>query len=457
MTVKFTPLPDLTASQLDKLLSNFQLKCKSNSVKNKISVLKCVESFDMKFSTLKDEDILVGFNKSDNLHEVKSRDDTIKLIKDASPCNTCGRPVDDKDIGLRCCGCSQFFHNRCTSQPVSKEVYKHIINTPNWVKVMCPKCIIPINKRETSLKTIEKQVSEVHSQMKDKAGTFSSAAKKNIQNTNSIDNQTAQKLANNLRTTNKIMEKICTQNNGTDKKELDKKTLLIRKYMDKNIRNSMQIKKCINENYPGTIIPEARTTAGGSIFIIFDTEEMAKMVKQEWNKDLFGGNEGAFLASERPSIGIVKYVYQEKTTEELTEDINEIYPDAKCEFFTKNNKFTGTIKVAFKDEEELNEAIENRITIGRQRYLVEKFIGKPRVIRCMRCQQFGHVQRVCHAESPRCGKCSNNDHETKDCPEEEANYKCFHCSENHPTGSKNCRAMKEKLELLLSRNHGYFS
>ena len=95
MTVKFTPLPDLTASQLDKLLSNFQLKCKSNSVKNKISVLKCVESFDTKFSALKDEDILVGFNKSDNLHEVKSRDDTIKLIKDTSPCNTCGRPVDD--------------------------------------------------------------------------------------------------------------------------------------------------------------------------------------------------------------------------------------------------------------------------------------------------------------------------------------------------------------------------
>ena len=45
-------------------------------------------------------------------------------------------------------------------------------------------------------------------------------------------------VTNNLNVDNELKEK-CRAN--PDKKEMDKKTLLIRKYMDKNIRNSMQI------------------------------------------------------------------------------------------------------------------------------------------------------------------------------------------------------------------------
>ena len=54
-----------------------------------------------------------------------------------------------------------------------------------------------------------------------------------------------------------------------------------------------------------------------------------------------------------------------------------------------------------------------------------------------------------------CGKCSSNDHQTKDCFAEEEDYKCAHCEENHITGSYSCSKMKEKLgKLVEDREYG---
>ena len=146
--------------------------------------------------------------------------------------------------------------------------------------------------------------------------------------------------------------------------------------------------------------------------------------------------------------GIIKHVYQDKTEEELEGQITNTFPDAECDFFMKNEEFMGIIKVKFQTEDQLKEAMQNKISIYNQKYIVEKYISKRRIIRCMKCQRFGHIERLCRETKPVCGKCTSRNHETRQCQAPEANFKCYHCKENHMTGDKECPVIIEKMDEL---------
>lgn len=153
--------------------------------------------------------------------------------------------------------------------------------------------------------------------------------------------------------------------------------------------------------------------------------------------------------------GIVKHVYQEEASEEqVKEHILETYPVSDVELFKRNGNFTGTMKITFKTRKDLLDAMENRIKIFQQRYMVEEFKPVPRVIKCHRCQAFGHISSRCRSNHPNCGKCGEKDHETKDCVSNV--LKCAHCNQKHITGDKSCKVIIAKLEEIKSRaQYGY--
>ena len=70
MTVTFTPLLELNNQQLDKILSRFKLVSRLKDTKEKISVIKCIESYDTKFRDYDDSDVIVGFNKKGTSSEI---------------------------------------------------------------------------------------------------------------------------------------------------------------------------------------------------------------------------------------------------------------------------------------------------------------------------------------------------------------------------------------------------
>ena len=181
-----------------------------------------------------------------------------------------------------------------------------------------------------------------------------------------------------------------------------------------------------------------------------DEDLISDEVKASWKKDLFGGNDGAFKASEQSHLGIIKHVYQDRTEDEIKKEITDVFPDAKCDFFKNDDGFMGIIKIKFKTEQQFEAAKQNKIKIFEQIYHVEKYKSKRRVIRCMNCQRFGHIQRLCRQENPICAKCTSEDHETRDCVVLEAEYKCHHCGGNHETGNKRCQVMIDKLEELTN-------
>ena len=96
-----------------------------------------------------------------------------------------------------------------------------------------------------------------------------------------------------------------------------------------------------------------------------------------------------------------------------------------------------SLKIKFDKEEELQEVIENCITIFNHRFMVELYNFKPRVIKCNKCQKYGHLARLCQSVEI-CGKCKSKNHETRDCEEEKENYICYHCDGNHQAGDKEC-------------------
>ena len=70
-----------------------------------------------------------------------------------------------------------------------------------------------------------------------------------------------------------------------------------------------------------------------------------------------------------------------------------LYPDVTPELFKKNNRFAGTIKINCNNEETLQVITAERMKIFNQRYMVEEYVPKRKVISCYRCQKFGHISK----------------------------------------------------------------
>ena len=86
--------------------------------------------------------------------------------------------------------------------------------------------------------------------------------------------------------------------------------------------------------------------------------------------------------------------------------------------------------------------ITDKIKFCHQRYIVEEYKRKSRVIKCNKCQGWGHIHRYC-TKSAKCGKCAEN-HESNSCSIT-SGFKCAHCNEDHQAGSFDCAVYKEKL------------
>ena len=236
---------------------------------------------------------------------------------------------------------------------------------------------------------------------------------------------------------------------ATDTDKYDR-TLLVRKYKDKNISDSKHIRRVLNKQYKKAIIDNVRTTVHGSIFMEFIDKETADMVLEDWKLELFGGNEGAVKLKPEGPAAIIKHIYQDDITENnLVAAVKENYPDTEVELFKdKDKEFTGTVKVIFKSQDQLENALKNRVDINQHLYAVDRWEHRPRVVRCFNCHKFAHIARLCRHTGTICGKCSSTAHATKACTVTPANYKCVHCGGNHETGSKVCEVMKLKTEEL---------
>ena len=176
------------------------------------------------------------------------------------------------------------------------------------------------------------------------------------------------------------------------------------------------------------------------------------MIQQNWKEDFLGGNSGTMNLGEANRTGLVKYVVHDLSEQEMEESIKKNYPGARYELFKKGDTFLGLIKVTFKEEQQLEDVLNNKFKLCNRLYMVEKFKQKPKVIKCNICQGFGHMSTPCRRKHrPNCAKCGQGQ-ETVNCTTAEEDHQCFHCkSKEHKTGSYKCKKVQEILEDLIKR------
>ncbi|VVC46512.1 Zinc finger, CCHC-type [Cinara cedri] len=86
--------------------------------------------------------------------------------------------------------------------------------------------------------------------------------------------------------------------------------------------------------------------------------------------------------------------------------------------------------------------VGKRVYLGMSCCRVEEFSD---VVRCFKCQRFGHRTTKCPASSDTCGKCAEVGHQAKDCKSNAS--RCANCRKAAPSAHAECAA---KLRATLN-------
>ena len=454
------PLCDLSTSQLDKVLAKLHLQAPASyNAEECVDLLFCSAIFQRHLSGYDNETVLAKFDSKGGFMDFETSDDIIEGIFPKSsenltcyPCTICSGEVTDErnrtGFGLHCSSCENFFHNSCTDKPMDVKLFDLLKGSPNYVKTFCPNCNKELKEVNNKLKKINKNVLNLASKVEEcskktnEAKTFASVVN---------DGKSLPQIS---KAANKIAKQLSVQNKALmveETEDRNKRTILVWKPVDLEIRNSKDIRKAFNKDFPGVVIRNCRITAGGSLKIELDSHEDTTMVSSRWKKEMFGGNEGVVSPEAMQTSGIIKHVYLDESETAIENWIKEKHPVSNVEFFKKGGNFHGTVKLTFKTRENLLDAISERMTIFNQRFILEEFKHVPRVIKCNRCQAFGHIARRCRSDTSQCGKCGEKGHESNTCSS--SIKKCVHCKkDDHITGDKSCEVMKQKLDEIKSRS-----
>lgn len=459
MPVTKTLLSDTCPPQINEVLDRFQLvPLDSYDDDGRRDLLRNSAIFQSHFRDVSFEDITVVSDKKGKFVDLGCPKLSIKGIflyegqGIQYPCRVCAKEVTDKldnsGLGLKCNGCDMFFHNSCTPEPMSAKLFNELATSPSWVKVLCPSCHLVLGSVDHKLQTVSKEISTLKSAVKDMGDKV-----KRVKQYSEVV-KTGSPAAPIL--TKKVISGLTELSKGAVEKnesERLKRTRIILKPGNTQIRSSRDIRREFNQHYKGLIIKHCRVTASGSIMFEFEDEDTAKKVETGWSTSYFGTNVGIRCPSESNSCGIIRHIVDDVEEAKIKADINSAFPGATSQLFTRKSdgRFLGTVKVQFGSRTDLLKAMNDKITIGQQQFRVDEFIRKPRVIKCNKCQGWGHIQRYC-SRNPKCGKCTEN-HETSSCSVV-TDFKCCHCQGNHRTGDPRCKIYKEKMARFGTSHHG---
>ena len=176
----------------------------------------------------------------------------------------------------------------------------------------------------------------------------------------------------------KLFKKVAINNHASDlakdKKERNDRSCIVRQPGSRELNNSKTIRREFNKLFPAKLIRNCRTTAGGSILIELDDNKSAQEVLKNWNEEYFGGNKGIYYAGMQNVYGIIKFVGDILTQEDIQHEVSSQYPGVLTDLFRRgpDRTFTGTVKLRFSSKEQLELAIKNKIKVGQQLHYVEE-------------------------------------------------------------------------------------
>ena len=170
------PIEELTPAYFRSLLAKLHLAAtEQDDHTEMLHLLSRSLQFTAVFGSYDFSTLLLEMTDEEEVVNVLSADHNVRLyaVRSEFPCSVCNFAVNDTlDIksgqGLECSGCSSWFHNHCTQEPLAASVLDCL--SPNYVKLYCPCCMhnnIGNSVQSNSIVATNKQVDQIHSDLKD--------------------------------------------------------------------------------------------------------------------------------------------------------------------------------------------------------------------------------------------------------------------------------------------------
>lgn len=198
-----------------------------------------------------------------------------------------------------------------------------------------------------------------------------------------------------------------------------------------------EIRRAVGRCVPKACIERIiRTGERAPKYIIqFLRAEMAQKVIEAWDIRSLGSSKIRAPTKEPPQtpiIGFAKHVPIDIEEHDIANSLTKSFPEATSHRLTKNGSKLRTLKITFRTETQLTEAINHGLLLEKESLCVriEKANNSPVFTQCFKCWRFGHIAKFCQS-TPVCKTCSN-EHEQNPCTNDP---KCRNCGENHPADS----------------------
>ena len=171
-------LANLTDANFSDLLAHFGLVTPEDSTPDRDELwglLSCCSTLAKKYNKreFSNLDILFGVDSCGvnvAVLNIIHREDGTSLYPGEgklSPCSVCDITVDygygDKGQGIECYQCKKWFHNQCLESPLTMGLYGHMIDSPDNVRVFCPKCVDAIDNFKDDLISVTTDVKNCQS------------------------------------------------------------------------------------------------------------------------------------------------------------------------------------------------------------------------------------------------------------------------------------------------------
>lgn len=224
--------------------------------------------------------------------------------------------------------------------------------------------------------------------------------------------------------------------------------------------------KAIDPANDGFQIVGVKKTARSGVFLRVSNEEQLQKLKSAEAIKKAGirlekpkGRQPRIIIKDVPKLEdeeFIRCLYNQNIEGEINITLDEF--QAMTRIYRRRNTNAGNrmwfgMEVTPKIRQHLVET-KQKVFIG---WNVCRFVDDLEVVRCSKCQMLGHVIKHCTEKSFTCAHCCGQ-HESRECDQvsrDEFKPKCATCNKfkkptDHATGSSDCPALKQRLDLLIS-------
>ena len=220
----------------------------------------------------------------------------------------------------------------------------------------------------------------------------------------------------------------------------------LNKYRNKeNEKNWSKIYKEINDHKNG-YVKSAYINKVNELVIITDNKGDRDIMEQEWPNTAFDNANLTIKKIEPRFFCVLKGISTKTDIEMIKKKVS--VAEGIIRLKNRSGEETTAIRLELKDEGMLDEVKKVGIFIDEMRYKVHEWVN--RVVRCFKCQLFGHKASECGKQDDTCGKC-NHKHRTNECKADKSEYRCNNCKGRHPSWSTNCKAMQAQYQKINPR------